>query len=143
MVLSREDMDRIVDEHFTFEANDDLDGVMSSLTDDNVRHEAIPSPVGELTDRKKIRDYYAMLYAGFRGEKVSNIRRLYGNDFMVDETLWEGEMLDGKAFLLDGKTGRGANKMLHVFVFRDGKIAHEQVWVDLAAVQRYAGVLPK
>ncbi len=137
MGMSREDMDRIVDEHFGYEANDDLDGVMSSLADGPIRHEAIPSPVGELTDRAKIREYYAMLYASARGEKVTRIRRLYGDDFMVDETLWEGEMIDGKPFLLDGKTGRGANRLLHVFTFRDGKIAHEQVWLDLAAIQSY------
>lgn len=130
MGMSHEEMDRILDEHFRYEANDDLDGVMSSLADGHVRHEAIPSPVGELTDRKQIRDYYAMLYACSRGDKVTRIRRLYGDDFMVDETLWEGEMLDGK-------TGKGANRLLHVFTFRDGKIAHEQVWLDLAAIQKY------
>lgn len=37
---------------------------------------------------------------------------------MVGETLWEGEgegegeMVDGKPFLLDGKRGRGANRLL-------------------------------
>ncbi len=139
MAMSREEMDRIVDEHFMYEATDDLDGVMSSLADDPVRHEAIPSPVGVLTDRKKIRDYYAMLYACSRGDKVTRIRRLYGDNFMVDETLWEGEMIDGKPFLLDGKSGKGANRLLHVFTFRGGKIDHEQVWVDLAAIQSYVG----
>lgn len=137
MGMTREDMDRIVDEHFRYEANDDLDGVMSSLADGPIRHEAIPSPVGELTNRAQIRAYYQMLYASARGERATQVRRLYGDDFMVDETLWEGEMLDAKPFLLDGKRGRGANRVLHVFTFRGGKIAHEQAWIDLAAVQAY------
>jgi ketosteroid isomerase-like protein len=30
-------------------------------------------------------------------------------------------------------------RLLHVFRFRDGKIASEQVWCDLAAIQQQLG----
>jgi predicted ester cyclase len=33
-------------------------------------------------------------------------------------------------------------RLLHVFELRDGKIAREQVWCDLAAIQRQLGVTP-
>jgi predicted ester cyclase len=46
------------------------------------------------------------------------------------------EQLDGKPFLLPGKGGRMSVRILHVFTFRDGKIASEQAWLDLAAIQR-------
>jgi hypothetical protein len=137
MGMTRAEMDKIVDDHFRFEATDDLDGVMSSLADGPLRHEIIPSPFGEISDRQQIRDYYRMLYACARGDRATCIRRLYGDDFLVDETLWEGEIVDGKPFLMEGKTGRGKNRLLHVFVFRNGKIAYEQAWIDLAAMQRY------
>jgi hypothetical protein len=110
---------------------------MSSLAAGEVRHEVVPSPWGEISDPDQIRAYYKMLYDCSRGEKATCIRRLYGDDFMVDETLWEGEILDGKPFALTGKSGRGKNRVLHVFVFRDGKIAHEQAWIELAAMQGY------
>ena len=142
MGMSREEMDKIVDDHFRFEATDDLDGVMASLAEGPLRHEIIPSPFGEISDRQQIRGYYTMLYKCARGDKATTIRRLYGDDFMVDETLWEGEIVDGKAFLLDGKSGRSVNRLLHVFVFRDGKIAFEQAWIDLAAMQQSLGVRP-
>jgi hypothetical protein len=136
MGMSHEEMDRVVDDHFRFEATDDLDGVMGSLASGPLRHEIIPSPVGEISDRKDIRDYYTMLYACARGDKATCIRRLYGDDFLVDETLWEGMIVDGKPFLLEGKSGRMRNRILHVFTFRDGMIAYEQAWLDLAAIQR-------
>ncbi len=49
MGMSREAMDAAVPEHFMFEANDDLDGVMGSIADE-VEHEIVPSPVGVLND---------------------------------------------------------------------------------------------
>jgi hypothetical protein len=36
--LSREEMDRIINEHFQYEAQDDVDGVISALTED-VEHD--------------------------------------------------------------------------------------------------------
>jgi hypothetical protein len=139
MGMSRAEMDKIVDDHFRFEASDDLDGVMSSFADGPVRHEIIPSPVGEQSDRAGMRAYYAMLYKATKGDRATMIRRLYGEDFLVDETLWEGEIIDGHPFLCDGKSGKGKNRILHVFTFRDGKIAFEQAWLDLSAIQQFVG----
>ncbi|RYE07866.1 MAG: nuclear transport factor 2 family protein [Hyphomicrobiales bacterium] len=137
MAMSRAEMDAIVDDHFRFEATDDLDGVMSSFADGPVQHEIIPSPVGVQTDRAAMRAYYAMLYRSARGDNATTIRRLYGDDFMIDETLWEGEIVDGAVFLCPGKTGKSKNRLLHIFTFRDGKIASEQAWLDLAAIQQH------
>ncbi len=44
--------------------------------------------------------------------------------------------MDGKPFLLDGKSGHMSIRILHVFTFRDGKISSEQVWLDHAAMQQ-------
>jgi hypothetical protein len=136
MGMSHEEMDRVVDDHFRFEATDDLDGVMASFATGPLRHEIIPSPVGEISGRQAIRDYYTMLYACAQGDKATCIRRLYGDDFLVDETLWEGTQVDGKPFLLEGKSGPMSVRILHVFTFRDGMIDYEQAWLDLAAIQR-------
>ena len=133
---SRADMDRIVDDHFKFEATDDIDGVMASFAEGELRHEIIPSPVGLLHEREAMADYDKMLFSCAKGDKVTNIRRLYGEDFLVDETLWEGEQKHGEPFLLPGKSGRMSVRILHIFTFRDGKIESEQAWLDLAAIQR-------
>jgi ketosteroid isomerase-like protein len=138
MPMTREQMDEIVNDHFRFEATDDVDGVMGTLTGD-AEHEVIPSPVGALDDRAKMRAYYEMLFSAVDGEDVTPIRRLYGEDFLVDETMWHGQISDGAPFLCDGKSGPVSFRLLHVFELRDGEIKREQVWCDLAEIQRQLG----
>ena len=136
--MTREEMDALVDEHFRFEATDDVDGVMGTLADGAV-HEVIPSPVGELDDPAAQRTYYEMLFRSLTGERVEPLRRYYGEGVVVDESNWHGRVEDGKPFLCDGRSGNVSFRLLHVFELRDGKIAREQVWCDLAAIQRQLG----
>ena len=86
-----------------------------------------------------MRAYYEMLFADLKGEDVTPLRRLYGEDFLVDETVWHGYVNDGRPFLCEGKGGPVSFRLLHVFNFREGKISHEQVWCDLAAIQQQLG----
>jgi ketosteroid isomerase-like protein len=140
--MTPEQMDRLADEHFGHEARDDLDGVLASLADD-AEHEIIPSPHGALRDRAEIRAMYEALFRDLRGESVTPVRRLYGKDFLLDETVWHGEVADGRPFLCGGRSGRVSFRLLHIFEFRDGKIAREHVWCDLAAIQRQLGCVPR
>jgi len=128
-------MDALVDEHFRFEAEDDVDGVMQTLLEGAV-HEVIPSPVGATTDSSGQRLYYELLFASITGERVEPLRRYYGENFLVDESLWHGRIDDGRPFLLDGRSGPVSFRLLHLFEFEGGKISREQVWCDLAAIQR-------
>jgi ketosteroid isomerase-like protein len=139
--MTREEMDALVDEHFRFEAADDVDGVMSTLRHGAV-HEVIPSPFGAVHDPAAQRAYYEFLFGSIEGERVEALRRYYGEDFVVDESLWHGRIVDGAPFLCDGRSGRVSFRLLHVFEIRDGKIGREQVWCDLAAIQRQLGCAP-
>jgi hypothetical protein len=132
-------MDALVDEHFRFEAMDDVDGVMSTLLD-GAEHEVIPSPVGALDDPAQQRAYYELLFGSITGRSVEPLRRYYGDGFLVDETLWHGRVDDGAPFLCEGRSGEVSFRLLHVFEFREGRISREQVWCDLAAIQRQLGV---
>jgi ketosteroid isomerase-like protein len=136
--MTREQMDALVNQHFGFEAADDVDGVLGSLADE-VRHEVVPSPMGEQTDKAGIRAFYEMLFADLKGDVVTPLRRLYGENFVVDETLWQGRVVDGRPFLMPGMSGDVSFRLLHVFELRDGRISSEQVWCDLAALQRQLG----
>jgi len=138
MSVTREEMDRAVDDHFMFEATDDVEGVLASLAG-GVEHEVIPSPFGTHGDAAEIRAYYELLFASVRGEGTTPIRRLYGDDFLIDETVWHGFVKDGRPFLCDGKSGQVSFRILHVFRFEDGKISLEQAWLDLAAIQTQLG----
>lgn len=142
MNMTREQMDRLIEEHFTYEARDDVDGVLASLAED-AEHEIIPSPLGVLKDHASIRAMYGMLFRDLKGEGISPMRRLYGDGFVVDETVWHGHIADGRPFLCAGRSGKASFRLLHIFEFRDGKIARENVWCDLAAIQRQLGCEPR
>lgn len=140
MVAStREQLDQIINDHFMHEATDNLDGVMESLGT-GIEHEIVPSPVGSQTDLAGIRAYYARLFECVDGESVTPLHRYYGDDFVIDETLWNGYVKDGAPFLCDGKSGPVSFRLLHVFEVHDGKITREQAWIDLAALQQQLGV---
>jgi ketosteroid isomerase-like protein len=138
MGIQREQIDRMIDEHFRYEAEDNIEGVVATLTHD-AEHHVVPSPVGVLREPAKIRAYYEMLFGDVKGESVTPVRRLYGEDFVIDESIWHGHIADGRPFLCDGKSGAVSFRILHVFEFKDGKISRENVWCDLAAIQRQLG----
>ena len=135
MALSRAQIDQLINDHFMYEATDNLDGVMDSLAD-KVEHQVIPSPVGVLHDRAQIRAFYKMLFSDIKGEGVTPLRRLYGESFVVDEVMWNGYVADGRPFLCDGKSGPVSFRLLHIFELHGNKISREQVWCDLAAIQQ-------
>lgn len=138
MSMTRKQMDDLVDMHFGFEAADDVDGVLGTLAA-GAEHEVIPSPYGALRDRAAQRGYYELLFRCLEGERVEPLRRYYGDGFLVDETLWHGTIADGEPFLCPGRSGEVSFRLLHVFELEDGAIRREQVWCDLAAIQRQLG----
>jgi predicted ester cyclase len=64
------------------------------------------------------------------------LRRLYGDGFVVDESLWRGKA-PGRPFGLEGRGRPLEFRMLHVLEFAEsGQITRENVWVDLAAIMQ-------
>lgn len=131
-------VDRLIDTHFQYEANDDVEGVLASLAP-HAEHHVVPSPYGITNDRDTIRAFYSGMFADLRGEGVTPVRRLYGEGFAVDESIWHGVIEDGRIFGCPGRKGRVSFRLLHVFEFEGGKIRRENVWCDLAAIQQQLG----
>ena len=133
MALSPAQMDRKIDEHFGYEAADNVDGVLSTLTPD-VIHDIVGWPAGPVKGRGKARSFYDALFADLAEGRVSSVKRLYGNDFLVDESVWEGKE-PGRPFGLEGRGRPLKFRLLHVVEFTGaGDIRREQVWVDMATI---------
>ena len=65
---------------------------------------------------------------------VETKRRLYGDSFLVDESLWRGRA-PGSPFGVEGKNRPLEFRLLHVVEFADdGNIKRENVWIDFAAI---------
>lgn len=133
MPLTREQMDAQIDLHFGFEQADDVGGVLATLSPE-VNHDIVGSPSGPTRGPEGARPFYEALFADLSDGKVETIRRLYGDDFLVDESLWRGRA-PGRPFGLEGRGRPLEFRLLHVIEYApDGRMASEQVWVDLAAV---------
>lgn len=135
MSLTREQMDQKVDEHFDFEARDDVEGVLNTLAP-NVVHDIVGWPAGPTYGRENARPFYETLFADLEEGKVTCTKRLYGDGFLVDESVWEGKAR-GRPFGVEGKGRPLRFRILHVIEFtKEGQIQRENVWVDLAAIIR-------
>lgn len=133
MPLSPEQMDRKIDEHFHFEATDNIDGVVATLAPDAV-HDIVGWPTGPTRGRDSARPFYNQLFADLAESHVTAVKRLYGDNFMVDESLWEGRA-PGRPFGLEGRNRPLKFRLLHVIEFTEGgDIQREQVWLDMAAI---------
>jgi hypothetical protein len=133
MSLTRDQMDRKMDEHFGYEANDDIPGVLATLTED-AEHDIVGWPSGPTLGRDAARAFYDALFADLSDGQVRCLRRLYGTDFMVDDSVWRGKA-PGRPFGLDGRDRDLEFRLLHVVEFSNaGDIRRENVWVDLAAI---------
>lgn len=135
MVLTPEQMDRKITEHYAYERNDDVAGVLATLAPD-ATHDVIGWPKGPSHGRAAAREFYETMFADLAESRVTPVRRLYGDRFLVDESVWQGKA-PGRPFGLEGK-GRSLDfRLLHVVEFNEaGQIQKEQVWIDLAAILR-------
>lgn len=131
--LTHAQMDQKLDEHFSYEGHDDVEGVVATLAPD-ATHDIVGYPTGPTQGRDAARKFYNSLFADLSESKVTTIRRLYGDNFMVDESRWEGRA-PGRPFGLDGRNRPLAFRLLHVMEFTpEGGIQREQVWVDFASI---------
>ncbi len=133
MTLTPTQMDRKIDEHFGFEAADNVEGVLATLAPDAV-HDIVGWPAGPTHGRDNARPFYETMFADLADGKVTPLKRLYGDNFLIDESLWEGSA-PGRPFGLEGRGRPLRFRLLHVIEFSPaGQIQRENVWVDLAAM---------
>jgi uncharacterized protein len=133
MALTPAQMDRKMDEHFGFEAADNVEGVLGTLASD-ATHDIVGWPGGATQGRANARPFYEALFADLADGKVISVKRLYGDNFLVDESMWEGTA-PGRPFGLEGRGRPLRFRLLHVFEFSArGDIQRENVWVDMASI---------
>jgi predicted ester cyclase len=133
MALSPGEMDRKIDQHFGFEATDNVEGVLATLAPD-AEHDIVGWPTGPTRGRDSARPFYERLFADLAESSFTPVRRLYGANFLVDESLWRGKAA-GTPFGLEGKNRPLEFRLLHIVEFADnGDIQRENVWLDYAAI---------
>ncbi len=129
--LTREAIDRILDEHFRREADGDVQGTLRTLTEDVV-HDVAGDPAGVLHGPGAVAQRYGHLFSNVKGERADVKHRLYGENFAVDDKIWTARVT-GDLMGIPGHGRRISIRILHVFEFRDGLISRENVRLDASA----------
>lgn len=133
-VITRAQMDQLVDAHFQAEVAGDLHAIANGFSTD-AEHDVAGRPGPPLHGGDQIRAFYGHLLADLKIERFEHVRRWYGHDHLADESILHG-IARGRPFGLDGR-GRAVHvRLLHVFDFAGDRIRRESAWLDLAALQQ-------
>jgi hypothetical protein len=133
--MTPSEMDEKLDEHFAYEARDDVEGVLRTL-DKNVEHDVVGWPAGPSFGRDRAKAFYEATFPDLGAGEVRSLRRLYGENFMVDDSIWTG-VAKGSPFGFEGRGRPVEFRLLHVLEFTDaGDIGRENVWLDIASIQK-------
>ena len=130
---TREQMDALVDGHYRAEEHGDLASIVAGFAP-GAEHDVVGRPGAPLHGGDQIGEFYRALLAELRIDRFEPVRRRYGSDHVVDESVLHATAT-GHPFGLDGRGRPVHTRFLHIFDFADGLIARESAWIDLAAVQ--------
>lgn len=133
MTLTPAQMDEIMDRHFRYEMDDDVEGVLTTLAPDAV-HDIVGAPDGPTTGPGETRATYEQLFGDLAGERIETVYRAYGDNSMVDESRWYGRAV-GNPLGMPGNDRPLTIRILHVMEFTDdGLIRRENVWLDYPGI---------
>jgi ketosteroid isomerase-like protein len=127
-------MDAPVDGHYRAEETGDLEAIVEAFTSD-AEHDVVGRPGDPLHGGDQIERFYRALLAELRIDRFEPVRRWYGDDHVVDESVLHATA-NGRPFGLDGRGRPVRARFLHIFDFSDGLISRESAWIDLAAIQQ-------
>ena len=132
--MTRTDMDALVDGHYRAEEAGDLDAIVAGFAPD-AEHDVVGRPGDALHGDDQIAGFYRALLAELRIDRFEPVRRWYGDDHVVDESVLHATAT-GHPFGLEGRGRPVRARFLHIFDFRSGRISRESAWIDLAAIQQ-------
>src|SRR3954452_7850314 len=113
--IPRARMDELVDGHYRAEEAGDLAAIVDGFAR-GAEHDVAGRPGGVLHGGDAIAAFYESLLADLEIVRFEPVRRLYGDDHVVDEAILHATA-KGHPFGLEGRGRPVSARMLHVFTF--------------------------
>jgi steroid delta-isomerase-like uncharacterized protein len=132
--VTRDEIDRLLERHYAAEKKRDIDAILATYTED-IEHDAVGRQPNPIKGKAAIGSFYREFLGDLEHATVRPVRRFYGEDFVVDESVVEG-YAHGRPFDLEGYGRPVEFRLLHIFEFRDGLISRENAWLDALAIQQ-------
>lgn len=130
--LTSQQMDALADAHFRAEQNADIAAIVAGFADD-AEHDVAGRPGETLHGSEQIAAFYKDLLADLKIDRFEPVRRWYGDDHLVDESILHATAI-GRPFGLNGRGRNVRTRLLHIFEFSDERITRESAWLDLASM---------
>jgi uncharacterized protein len=130
-------MDALVDGHYRAEENGVLAAIVAGFGP-GAEHDVVGRPGGPLHGGEQIGEFYRALLGELRIDRFEPVRRRYGTDHVVDESVLHATAT-GHPFGLDGRGRTVRTRFLHIFDFEGRLISRESAWIGLAAIQEQLG----
>ncbi len=130
--MTREQMDRLIEQHVSAEDAGDIETAVAVYTDD-IEHDVVGAPDGPLRGVAAVRRRYEQLMQNMRPISMETTRKYYSDDACVIEHL-STCAITGQFAGIEGLGRQVSFRLLHIFEFRDGKISRENVWMDTATL---------
>jgi hypothetical protein len=131
MGMTPAEMDDVLNRHFAGEEAHDLTAVLATLTED-VEHDVVGLGVNHGHDA--VTKVYELLFAETTDEEYKPVRRLHGENHVVDEVLATCLVTGPNVFGPHAVGKVVTYRLLHVLDFRDGLISRENVWMGFGAI---------
>ncbi|MBO0788501.1 MAG: nuclear transport factor 2 family protein [Actinobacteria bacterium] len=132
--MARVAVDELVDAHLQHEARGEIDAALAAFADD-VIFDVVNAPGGPMIGIDAVRRGYETFASVAQCEAFTPVRRLHGENLVVDEGMWQGRFV-GALFGPARPDLTVRYRVLHVLEFRAGRIVRETAWHDLAAIRR-------
>ena len=132
--MTPEQMDALVDAHYRAEESSDIPAIVAGFSGD-AEHDVAGRPGDPLHGGEQIAAYYRGLLAELRVDRFETVRRWYGEDHVVDESILHA-VAEGRVFGIEGRGRAVRVRLLHLFDVAGGLIRRESAWLDVAGLQR-------
>ncbi|WP_394821816.1 nuclear transport factor 2 family protein [Pendulispora albinea] len=134
-LMTREEMDALMDEHLAAEDAGDLERALATFAE-NVEHDIVgPGGVPVVHGVEAVRPRYDNLFKNIQCVSRKQLERLHGDNVLIDDSLLTVKVV-GKMGPMEGRGRTISFRMFHVMEMANGKITRENVWFDTSAIAR-------
>jgi predicted ester cyclase len=130
--MEREKMERLIERHITGERERDIVAILATCTPD-VEQDAIGRQPNVIRGHDALEAFYREFMADLEYATVTIVRRLYGDDFIVDESMIDA-VAHGRPFDMEGYGRPIRFRTLRIFEVGDELIRRVSVWADLSTI---------
>ena len=130
--MEREQMESLIERHIKAERERDIPAILATCTPD-IEQDAIGREPSVIRGRDALEAFYREFMGDLEYATVTSVRRLYGEDFVVDESMIDA-VAHGRPFDMEGYGRPIRFRTLRVFEIGVELIQRISVWADLSTI---------